>query len=50
MFGLLLGLALIAIALFWFQRRGQGHNRHNGGHGQSGHGGHNKHSGGGGCH
>jgi hypothetical protein len=48
MFGFLLGLALIAIAVFWFQRPKQGHGRHNGRQGH-GHGGHNKHSGGG-CH
>ncbi len=50
MLGLLLGLALLVAAVFWFQRRGHGHGGHGGGHSQSRHGEHSKHSGRGGCH
>ena len=50
MLGLLLGLALLVVAVFWFQRRGHRHSRHSG-HSQGGHGGHSKHGGGhGSCH
>lgn len=50
MLGLLLGLALLVVAVFWFQRRGHGHSRHGGGHDQSERRGHNKRGGSGGCH
>ena len=49
MLGLLLGLALLVVAIFWFQRQGR-HSNHSNGHGQSRHGGHSKHGGHGGCH
>lgn len=49
MFGLLLGLALLVVAVVWFQR--QGHSRHNHGGSNGHHSGHgHRHSRGGGCH
>lgn len=51
MLGLLLGLALLVAAVFWFQRQGHGQSGHSQNrHGQSGHRGYNKHGGHGGCH
>ncbi|WP_143870709.1 hypothetical protein [Nostoc linckia] len=47
MFGLLLGLALLAIAVFWFQRQRHRYGEHGGDHRSERR---HKHSGRGGCH